>query len=411
MALRQGLSLQTDGARQLIESYDAHSPFCFSSRTRTLLAKGPYAELPGCPSQEVSRLLGELASEGLRNPTIVGALPFDPTQRARWLLPARLLQAGPLQAGPRCSDVPNAAPVSRPAAVRPRWREHEQQVTQAQFCANVEAALRRIHSGELRKVVLSRTLELEPRGFDVACAVRRLLLANPGGYGFALQLGPAGEDRTAARTLLGASPELLLEKQGAQVVSHPLAGSSPRSADPVQDRVNAERLMASAKDHAEHAIVVDEIVAALRPHCRKLTVRGPALLSTNAMWHLATRIEGELYEPSVSSLELATVLHPTPAICGYPRARAQQTIAELETHERGFFTGMVGWCDAHGNGEWAVCIRCALASPERLVLYAGAGIVDGSEAQREWLETGAKLQTVLAALHLEETSLEAGAQV
>lgn len=405
MALRQGLRFQTEAARQLIESYDSHSAFCFSSRTRTLLAKGPYAELPGCRSHEVSRLLADLASGGLRNATIVGALPFELNQRARLLLPARLLQAGPL-----CSDGSGTSSASGPAAVGPRWREHEQQVTHAQFCANVEAALSRIHSGELRKVVLSRTLELEPRGFDVARAVRRLLLANPGGYGFALQLAPAGEDRSAPRTLLGASPELLLEKHGAQVVSHPLAGSAPRSADPVQDRINAERLMASAKDHAEHAIVVDAIVAALRPHCRKLTVRGPALLRTNAMWHLATRVEGQLYDPLVSSLELATVLHPTPAICGDPRPGAQQAIAELETHDRGFFTGMVGWCDASGNGEWAVCIRCALASLERLVLYAGAGIVDGSEAECEWLETGAKLQTVLDALRLDETSRQAGAQ-
>ncbi len=401
MALRQGLRSSTGAARQLIASYDAHSSFCFSSPTRTLLAKGPYAELPACRSRDVSRLLGELTSEGLRNATIVGAVPFDLNERARLLLPGRLLHAGPLRGEPEVDGVSSSSADN----VQAPGRADERAATRAQFCSSVETALQRIRSGPLVKVVLSRTLELDSRGLDVARVVRRLLLANPGGYGFALQLSPEAGAEVPGRTLFGASPELLLAKRGDQVMSHPLAGSAPRHADPRLDRRNAEQLLASSKDHAEHAIVVDEIVAHLRPHCRHLSVYGPSLLSTNAMWHLATRVEGKLRDPSVSSLELTMALHPTPAVCGYPRDLAQQAIAELETHDRGFFTGMVGWCDAAGDGEWAVCIRCAEASDTALVLFAGAGIVEGSQPELEWSETCAKLKTTLGALSIEGAGL------
>ena len=118
------------------------------------------------------------------------------------------------------------------------------------------------------------------------------------------------------------------------------------------------------------------------------------------MWHLSSRITGELVDPSISSLALAVALHPTPAVCGYPTALAQEAIGTIEPFERGFYTGIVGWCDANGDGQWAVTIRCAEADEHSLRLFAGAGIVAGSKPESELAETEAKFRTMLQAMGL-----------
>ncbi|CAM5195833.1 isochorismate synthase OS=Castellaniella defragrans (strain DSM / CCUG 39792 / 65Phen) OX=1437824 GN=BN940_00301 PE=3 SV=1 [Castellaniella denitrificans] len=128
--------------------------------------------------------------------------------------------------------------------------------------------------------------------------------------------------------------------------------------------------------------------------------RAARLTSTARLWHLGTLIEGELADPAISALDLAIALHPTPAVCGLPTADARRAIAGLEPFERGYFAGAVGWCDAAGDGAWAVAIRCAQASGRRLTLSAGAGIVPGSVPELEYQETGNKLRTVLDALGL-----------
>lgn len=116
------------------------------------------------------------------------------------------------------------------------------------------------------------------------------------------------------------------------------------------------------------------------------------------MWHLSTELKGELTDLSVSSLELAAALHPTPAVCGTPTNAAKEAIKQIEPFDRGFFTGMVGWCDADGDGEWVVTIRCAEAEEHALRLYAGAGIVAGSKPEEELAETSAKFRTMLLAM-------------
>jgi isochorismate synthase len=179
----------------------------------------------------------------------------------------------------------------------------------------------------------------------------------------------------------------------------PLAGSAARSPDPAEDQRRASALLVSAKDRHEHAIVADAVAAALRPYCRHLDVpAAPSLRHTRTMWHLASHISGELADPSMSALALACALHPTPAVCGDPLPLARAAIAEIEPFDRGFFTGMVGWCDASGDGEWAVTIRCAEVADRSLRLFAGAGIVAGSDPEHELAETTAKLQTMLDAL-------------
>ena len=152
-----------------------------------------------------------------------------------------------------------------------------------------------------------------------------------------------------------------------------MAGSARRSMDHVADRATAERLMRSEKDLREHASVVEWVADRLAPYCRSLRVPAkPVLRSTSTMWHLVSPIEGELHDDDVSSIELATTLHPTPAVCGVPRDAAAQAIAELEPFDRGFFTGAVGCCDASGDGRWLVTIRCAeIAGNVRVPLRRG----------------------------------------
>lgn len=120
------------------------------------------------------------------------------------------------------------------------------------------------------------------------------------------------------------------------------------------------------------------------------------------MWHLSTEVRGELADPSTSSVALAASLHPTPAVCGSPTDRAREAIREIEPFDRHFYTGMVGWCNDSGDGEWVVTIRCAEVGERFLRLYAGAGIVAGSKPEAELAETSAKFRTMLQALGLHE---------
>jgi isochorismate synthase len=256
----------------------------------------------------------------------------------------------------------------------------------------VEEAVRRIQAGDLQKVVLARTIEVAgDRTFDARRLAHRLRAVDPHAFSF---IAPA-----EGGALVGASPELLISRQGSEVRANPLAGSAPRSGDKDEDRANADALAASAKDREEHAIVVDAIVAALQPLCTTLTWDPePVLLETANVWHLSTRFRGRLIEPTTSALDLALALHPTPAVAGSPTDTALEAIGQLEGFPRGSYAGPVGWVDAEGNGVWAIALRCALLSGDRATLYAGAGIVGASDPAQEIDETDRKFRAFLDAL-------------
>ncbi|MBT2388649.1 isochorismate synthase [Streptomyces sp. ISL-1] len=245
----------------------------------------------------------------------------------------------------------------------------------------------------LGKAVLARALDLTgDREPDVPGMLQRLARRDARGYTFAIPT-------SAGRTLLGASPELLVSRRGSALVANPLAGSTPRSGDLAEDVRRAAALLESPKDLHEHAVVVNAIRATLAPYCTDLVVpERPTLVKTAAMWHLSTTLTGTLPAQSVSALELACALHPTPAVCGEPTAPARKVIGELEPFDRGLYSGVVGWGDADGDGEWVVTIRCAEADRSGLRLFAGAGVVASSDPVAETAETSAKFRTFLDAV-------------
>ena len=179
----------------------------------------------------------------------------------------------------------------------------------------------------------------------------------------------------------------------------PLAGTAPRSGDPDEDLANAKALADSAKEREEHAIVVAAVEAVLGAYCDDLSLDAePVLEPTANVWHLATRFEGTLRDPGVSALELVAALHPTPAVCGAPSTAARACIEASEPFDRGSYAGPVGWVDARGDGDWAIALRCAALDGERATLYAGAGIVAGSDPAREVDETDRKFRAFVDSL-------------
>lgn len=280
-------------------------------------------------------------------------------------------------------EVPALGPVTRRA-----------EADEDGYARIVSAALSQIATGQVAKVVLGRQLHLNAAGLRPEHLLAPLLRDRPGEYVFSQPL-PDGA------VVVGASPELLIRRSGQAISSVPLAGSVPRSDDAATDAARAEALTHSTKDLTEHAYVVEQIVEVLAPYCQTLDYpERPILHRTDTLWHLATPIHGVLRDdrPAPSALRLAQLLHPTPAVGGVPTARAAELIAELEPDDRGFLAGCVGWTDGGGDGEFAVTIRAGVIQGDDLTLFAGAGIVAGSDPQAEVRETGAKLGTMLRAL-------------
>ncbi|MGV2915794.1 isochorismate synthase DhbC [Streptomyces alfalfae] len=377
-------------ATALLDDYTPGRRF-LATPTRTLLAEGVHAHVPHDDRplpQRVAAALAAARAAGTDRPHVIGAVAFDQSAPAALAVPETLRTAPPLTADPLIA-LPAETPEATDWRIRPVPSPEE-------YGEGVAGAVERMWRGEFSKVVLARTLELTaPAPLDIPLMLQRLARRDPSGYTFALPTAPG-------RTLVGASPELLVSRRGHQVVANPLAGSTPRSSDLAEDVRRAAALLESAKDLHEHAVVVDAVHQALAPFCTDLTIPArPTLIRTATMWHLSTTVTGALASPDASALELACALHPTPAVCGTPTATAREVIRETEPFDRGFFTGMVGWGDADGDGEWVVTIRCAEAEERSLRLYAGAGVVAASDPVAETAETGAKFRTFLDAVGAE----------
>lgn len=251
----------------------------------------------------------------------------------------------------------------------------------------VAAALDAIDAGRAEKVVLARDVRLWSRSpFRSEEVLERLAGRFPSCFTFLVD------------GLVGASPELLLRRTGAHVSSRVLAGTAPRGADPDHDARLAADLQGSAKDLHEHALAARSVVEVLGRACRELTAPdGPSIVRLDNVQHLGSDVTGVLDAP-VHVLDLVEALHPTAAVGGTPRAGALALIDELEGMDRGRYAGPVGWCDARGDGEFAIALRCAELDGDRARLFAGAGIVAGSLPEAELMETWLKMRAMIDVL-------------
>jgi menaquinone-specific isochorismate synthase len=268
-----------------------------------------------------------------------------------------------------------AAPVHVAEAILPGAR--------ARWSEAVGEALRAIGAGTVRKVVLSRDIVLEAaRAIDPWELLRLIHGRDPHGLRFCLRF-----DGQSA--FVGASPERLLSQRGAAVACDCLAGTIARGADPQAEARNAATLLASDKDGREHRIVLEEILAAIKPHVRSLeSPAAPCILALPEVQHLWSPIRAQLRE-GVGLGELVGSLHPTPAVGGSPRLPAMDLIRALEGRPRGWYAGLVGWV-APEESEFAVAIRSGIVRGSRMTAFGGAGIVRGSDAGAEWDETARK---------------------
>ena len=335
-------------------------------------------------------------------PVAIGALGFDPTARHELVIPRRAVRRGAngrtwrIDSDASGTEGDDAPPFERVTGSAPHEAFTELQVREAPPAASyadaVSTAVTRIRAGDLRKVVLARTVEVAAgRDLDARLLAHRLRAVDPDAYTFAMP--------TDDGTIVGASPELLVSRHGPEVRSNPLAGSAARSGDPEEDRANADALASSGKDREEHVIVVEAVAEVLAPFCEELTWDPePVLRETPNVWHLSTSFRGTLRDPAPTVLDLVAELHPTPAVAGTPTDAALAAIDELEPFDRGRYAGPVGWVDAEGDGEWAIALRCAVLRGDRATLFAGAGIVADSEPSLELDETERKFRAFLDAL-------------
>jgi isochorismate synthase len=261
------------------------------------------------------------------------------------------------------------------------------------YVGAVARAVERIREGRLAKIVLAREVQVHASTTHDAAAVHGVLRdAFPSCYVFCVGRGDS--------TFIAASPELLIRRDGMRAGTLALAGSTRRSADPAVDDHLGEQLLRSEKDRGEQQIVTSRIVRALRTHSVWVTAaEEPEVVRMANIQHLATPIRAQLASP-VSAVQLAGVLHPTPAVGGEPLAVAAPMIPELEGLDRGWYAGPVGWTDAHEDGEFCVALRSALLSGPVARCYAGVGVVADSDPAAELAETEIKLQALLPVLAL-----------
>jgi menaquinone-specific isochorismate synthase len=267
-----------------------------------------------------------------------------------------------------------------------RW--HDGSLSAMEWEQAVGEAVRRIrHSPALRKVVLARDLYASAdRPVDARVLLSRLAARYPGCYTFAVD------------GMVGATPELLISRDGWEVGSLVLAGTTPRGATPAEDSELARALLGSAKENEEHEYAAASLRDTLAPLCAAMYIAPrPELIRLPNVQHLGTRVRGTLAAVK-SALALVGAVHPTAAVGGTPTDVAVEVIRELESMDRERYAGPVGWVDADGNGEWGIALRCAQLAGDRARLFAGCGIVAGSDPSAELAETESKFRPMRTAL-------------
>jgi isochorismate synthase len=292
--------------------------------------------------------------------------------------------------GPLLDILARLSPWDPPPPPDPGVHTVESVPPTGEWQSEVAEAIGAIREGSIEKVVLARSvLVRSERAADPYDLVYHLGLANPASYVYATMAG-----NTA---FVGASPELLLAQRGRDIRLNPLAGSARRGKGE-DDVAVGEQLLGSHKNRAEHAIVVDDLLSRLDPLTVSLEYpQTPTLRRMATVQHLSTEISGRLAE-NVSTCDVLASVHPTPAVGGTPRVEALAFIDKEEGIDRGWYSGGIGWLDASGSAEVALALRCALITDRTSRLYAGNGIVAGSDPVSELEETRLKFQPLLTLL-------------
>jgi isochorismate synthase len=329
---------------------------------------------------------------GTNGPIALGALPFLPGAAADLIVPQVVV--GKDAAGRRwvtsidgaeldLDDTGGPTPAAASFSIRPG-------IEVAHYLAAVAAARHAVRQGQIRKAVIARPVHVtSEQAIDVHAVLRRLKATFATSHRFSID------------GFIGASPELLVAVDGNVVSAHPLAGTTPTTGDPETDARLAAELQASPKNQIEHLAAIEMVRDTLLPYCSYLDwAPEPSIVKVANVQHLGSRAEGMLSKPTPTVIELVRALQPTPAVGGYPRDVAIELIQEVEGFERGLYGGAVGWVDGHGDGRWAVSLRCAELTRDRhsARLVAGGGIVADSDPLSELAETQAKFQAMLSAI-------------
>jgi menaquinone-specific isochorismate synthase len=386
-------------------AFAGHDGFLWRDEQGGIAGRGVAAriDLPGGLTSEsaerVSRMLRSMKSEDPverpgTGPVAIGALAFDPTAPGSLIIPAHLVgRSGDEGWETRIvADPPAPATDPQPpgADASPDEFQLVSSMPHAAWKQVVRDAVESITGGDLAKVVLARRIEITAnRPFVLPEVLERLVALYPSCMVFSVG------------GFIGASPELLIRRSEDRVETHPLAGTVARSGDVHGDEALVGKLMASPKARHEHQVVVDALVEALSPWCSDMDVPAqPSVMGLRNVSHLATHITGTLapFRSRPSALELVARVHPTPAVGGTPTDTAIKYLQSVEGFDRGCYAGPVGWVDGRGDGAWAIGIRSAVVSGAHAHLYAGNGIVAGSDPDEELAETQLKLQALLAAL-------------
>ena len=255
----------------------------------------------------------------------------------------------------------------------------------------VAEAIKRVDSSQVDKVVLARDLvATSTTGIQTIPILRKLAAEYPSTWTFAVD------------GLVGATPELLLRLSRGMVTSRVLAGTIPKTGNDEKDLALAASLARSSKDLEEHEYAVRSVADALEPFCSSTNVpESPFVLHLANVMHLATDVTGALIESKqrVDAFSLLQSLHPSAAVCGTPRNIAFDIITEVEGMNRGRYAGPVGWIDASGDGELGIALRSGQITDREIRIFAGCGIVAGSNPEKELEESNAKMIAMRSALH------------
>jgi menaquinone-specific isochorismate synthase len=365
----------------------------------------------GSRVREVARSVSEIICDDEVNrpgskPTAFGALRFVPTQASELVVPeimfvrdadgtAWITAVGPGDLGDPVQQLLDRAMALKENRVVPSVRGLPVVGGETEYKQAVVGALRAIAQGRVEKVVISRRADVvSERPVDVRATVVALIDREASSMVFCFA--------SSSGVFLGASPELLVGRYDSVVESVPLAGTVPKSGVAETDEAAIFEMVRSKKENHEHRLVVDAVAKTLSFWCDPLKFpTEPEVLVLRDVAHLQTRVRGTITgdpgsRPSV--LELTAALHPTPAVGGSPTDEALELICELEPHGRGLFAGPVGWVDSSGDGEFFIGIRSAELGANRAHVYAGCGIVSGSDPDDELAETTSKLATMRGAL-------------